>query len=452
MKKRVWLSSVFASAALLAACGGGDNDGTNDAGAADGGDAEEVVVVGDDIEDATELSFWTFADTHVSFFENAAERWNEENPDTPIQLTAEVYPFDQMHNNLLLALQSGSEAPDLVDIEIARFPNFLMGDIQLEPLNDLIEDEMDQFITERLDIYSQDGNIYGAPTHLGATVVYYNMEIMDEAGVDIDAIETWDDYVEAGKQVVEATGVPMTTISTNWYGIWPFVAQRGSDFFNDEGELTLANETNVETLGFINDMVNEHEIARITPGEQNHSEEYYGFMNSGGAGSAIMPLFFMANFLAEMPDLAGKMEIRPLPVFDESDARTVGMGGTGTAVTSQSENVDLAKDFLYFAKMSEEGNINLWTELGFDPPRWDVWDTEEILADSPFYEYFNDDIFELLLDIRDEVQGVNITTNTPDVLNEIDTNVMFNVIREQSQTPQEALEQAEESVRPRMDQ
>jgi arabinosaccharide transport system substrate-binding protein len=453
MKKKYLLTVLGGTSLVLAACGsnGEENSGNGSEANAGNSEAEESVVVGDDIEGAEELSFWTFAETHAEFFEDAAIRWNDENPDNPIQLTAEVYPFDQMHNNLLLALQSGSEAPDLVDIEIARFPNFLQGDIQLEPLNDLIEGELDQFITERLDIYADGDTYYGAPTHLGATVVYYNMDIMDEAGVDIDTIETWDDYVEAGEQVVENTEVPMTTISTNWYGIWPFVAQRGSDFFNDEGELTLANETNVETLQFVSDLVNEHEIAEITPGEENHSEEFYGFMNGGGAASTIMPLFYMSNFLAEMPDLEGKMEIRPMPVFDESDARTVGMGGTGTSVTSQSENVDLAKDFLYFAKMSEEGNINLWTQLGFDPPRWDVWDTEEIQADSEFYEYFNDDIFDLLLDIRDEVEGVNITANTPDVLDEIDTNVMFNVIREETQSPQEALDQAEDSIRPRME-
>ncbi|AOM84323.1 ABC transporter substrate-binding protein [Salisediminibacterium beveridgei] len=454
--KRFWhYSAVVGSMVLLAACGGDDENGGNADGDQGGneadGEADEVVVAGEDIEGATELTFWTFAETHATFFENATERWNEENEDNPIQLTAEVYPFDQMHNNLLLSLQSGSGAPDLADIEIARFPNFLLGDVQLEPLNDLIDDELDNFITERLDIYGQDDTYYGAPTHLGATVMYYNTEIMDEAGVDIDEIVTWDDYIEAGQQVVEQADVPMTTISTNWYGLWPFVAQRGSDFFDENGELTLANDMNIETLQFVSDLVNEHEIAQVTPGEHNHSEEYFGFMNNGGAGSALMPLFYMSSFLADMPDLSGKMEIRPMPVFDESDARTVGMGGTGTSVTSQSDNVDLAKEFLYFAKMSYEGNINLWTELGFDPPRWDVWDDEELLADNEFYDYFHDDIFDILLGIRDEVEGVHIMPNTPDVLDEIDTNVMFNVIREQAQTPQEALEQAEESIRPRMD-
>lgn len=463
MKKSYYLSFSLASLLVLAACGGngGDNDaaGDNDPGANANGDpanaeenAEETIVVGDDLEDAAELEFWTFAESHATFFEDAANRWNDENPDNPIQLTAAVFPFDQMHNNLLLAVQSGSDAPDLVDIEIARFPNFLQGDIQLEPLNDLVEDEIDNYITERFDIYADDGTYYGAPYHLGATMVYYNMDIMDEAGVDIDAIETWDDYIEAGHQVVEATDTPMTTISESWYGIWPFVAQQGSDFFNDEGEITLANETNVETLQWISDLIHEEEIAEVTPGGEQHSEEFYGYMNNGGAASAIMPLFFMNDFINEMPDLEGKMEIRPMPVFEEGDARTVGMGGTGTAVTSQSEEVDLAKEFLHFAKLTEEANINLWTDLGFDPPRWDVWESEELLEDNQYYQYFDDEIFDTLLEVRDEIEGVNITTGTPDVLDELSTNIMFNVIREQNQTPEEALEQAEESIRPRLDQ
>ncbi len=43
----------------------------------------------------------------------------------------------------------------LADIEIAKFSNFLKGDIQLEPLNELIEPELDSFVDERLGIYDE---------------------------------------------------------------------------------------------------------------------------------------------------------------------------------------------------------------------------------------------------------------------------------------------------------
>ncbi len=432
------LSLVF----ILAACSGGDST--------EPASSDNVKTAGSDIENATDLTFWTFAGTHADFYANAADRWNEQNPEKPIKLTVENYPFDQMHNNLLMALQSGSGAPDMADIELAKFPNFLKGDIQLEPLNDLIEPELDSFIAERLNIYAKDGNFYGAPTHLGASVVYYNTEIMDQAGVDIDSIESWEDYVEAGKKVVEETGKPMTTIASNWYGIWPYVAQRGSDFFDENGKLTLDSDKNIETLQFIDDLVNKHKIAELAPGGQYHSEEFYGFMNDGGQASLVIPMFYMKDFTTYMPNLKGKVQIRPMPKWSDSELQSATMGGTGTAVISQSENVDLAKEFLYFAKLSKEGNIQLWKELGFDPPRWDVWEDDQMREDNEFYQYFNKDIFDILLSIKDNVAGIQLSEYTPDVLTEIDSNIMHSVLREQNATPEEALKRSADTIRQKM--
>lgn len=447
MRKLILFGSLILMLLTLVACGG-DDEGSDDSSSS--GSDGETVVAGEDLEDATELTFWTFAGTHADFFVDAAERWNEANPDKQIKLVAETYPFEQMHNNLLLALQSGKGAPDLADIELAKFANFLKGDIQLESLNDLIEPEIEHFVDERLSIYEKDGVYYGAPTHLGATVVYYNQEIMDEAGVDIDSIQTWDDYIEAGKKVVEATGKPMTTIPTNWYGIWPYVTQKGGDFFTEDGELSLDSPEVVETLEFVSSLIHEHKIAELTPGGGYHSEEFYGFMNDGGQASLVIPMFYMKDFVEYMPDLEGKMQIRPMPLAAGSDIQSVAMGGTGTVVTSQSEHIDLAKEFLYFAKLSKEGNIRLWTILGFDPPRWDVWDAPEIRESNVYYEYFHEDIFDILLSVKDGVAGINLSEYTPDVLSEIDSNIMHNVLREANQTAEEALKQSADAIRQKM--
>ncbi|SDN98718.1 ABC transporter substrate-binding protein [Alkalicoccus daliensis] len=467
MKKHLlMLASV---SLVLAACGGdggnnGDNNGGNNAenngnngnagggeASGEGGELDAEVVVGEDIEGATEFTFWNFQELHSEFFEDAVNRWNEEYPDRPIQLTAETYPYDQMHNNLLLSLQSGSGAPDFADIEISQFANYLQGDVQLQPLNEHIEPVIDDFVDSRFEIYAKDGEYYGMDYHVGATMMYYNEEIMEEAGVDIDSIETWDDYVEAGQQVVENTDAVMTTVeSDEHFSFWPLISQRESDYFDENGDVILDNEVNVETLQFISDLVHEHEIAQIAPGGFHHAEEYYGFMNEGGAASLMMPMWYMGRFLDYMEDLDGKMQIRPLPMWEEGGNRSAGMGGTGTVVTNQSEDPELAAEFLAFAKLTEESNIKLWEILGFDPPRHDVWESEEMQADNRFYDYFHDDIFEILTEVRDEIAEINITELTPDAQEEIHSNVMHSVLREQSQTPQEALEQAAEAVRSRV--
>ncbi|KAB2335643.1 ABC transporter substrate-binding protein [Bacillus mesophilum] len=450
--KKLWVVCISLCILLVLAACSGNKEAGGDSGNENAPDENATATVGDDLENATELTFWTFNELHMQIYEDATERWNEEFPDRPIKLVAETYPYDQMHNNLLMAFQSGSGAPDLVDIEVGRFSSFLQGEIQLEPMNEYTEPLKDVIIDTRFDLYGKDGKHYAIPTHLGATVVYYNQEIMDEAGVDIDAIETWADYVEAGKTVLEVTGKPMTTVETDeHWSFWPLVSQSGSSFFDENDELTLDNEKNIEALQFLRDMVHEHKIAVPTPGGFHHSEEYYGFMNDGGAASLTMPLWYMGRFIDYMPDLKGKMVMKPMPLWPGSDARTTGMGGTGTSVTSQSENVELAKEFLAYAKLSEEGSIQLWKLLGFDPVRTDVWESPELQEDNPYFDYFGDYIWDMLGEIKDQVNGVELTEFTTEVITELQTNVMHSVIREDSQTPEEALKQAADTIRAKME-
>ncbi|WP_202078068.1 ABC transporter substrate-binding protein [Caldalkalibacillus salinus] len=437
MKKHlISLMVVVVLAIILTSCGQGETE------------ADSTRLIGEEHEGATELLFWTFQELHINFFESAIIRWNEEHPDRPIALKAETYPYDNMHNNLLLSLQSGKGAPDLVDIELGRFPNFLQGEPQLEPMNEYVEPLLDQFVSSRFDVYAKDGVYYGLPTHVGATVMYYNQAIMDEAGVDIDQIETWEDYVEAGKQVVANTDAVMTTVETNdYWAYWPMLKQQGSDFFDANGQVTLDHNTNIDTLQFLQDLIYDHEIAMLTPGGDHHAEEYYGFMNDEGAASVMMPMWYMGRFTDYMEDLNGKMRIRPLPRWEEGGDRSAGAGGTGTVVTNQSEHADLAKEFLAFAKLSEQGNIDLWRVLGFDPPRWDVWDSPEMLEDNQYYEYFNDDIFDILLEMRDEIESIHINEHNPLVQQQLTINVLNNVLRQRSQSPEEALKEAADEIR-----
>lgn len=400
--------------------------------------------------EAQELTFWTFQGLHVEFFEDAAKSWNEEFPDRQIEFKAESFPYDEMHNNLLLAFQSGVGAPDIVDIEINRFPNYLQGDIQLEPLNDLVESEIDQFVQSRFEVYGADGNYYGAPTHVGASVAFYNNEIFEAAGVSPDDIETWDDFVEIGKVIKAETDKPMMPVfTTGFWSFYPMISQRGSDFFDENGEVILDNADNAEVLQFIHNMIYEDEIAVLAPGSRHEAEEFFAFMNDGGAAALVMPSWYASRFVEYMPDLSRKMVMKPMPAWEEGGFRSAGMGGTGTAVTKQAKDVQLAKDFLAYAKLSKEANIKIWEILGFDPPRHDVWDAPELRAENKFTEYFGTGLFDMLIGIKDEIHPLNITAQTPLARDLIETNVLHSVLQEQTHTPEEALKQAADEIRSR---
>jgi arabinosaccharide transport system substrate-binding protein len=369
--------------------------------------------------------------------------------DRPIKLEATTYPYQDMHNNLLLAVQSGVGAPDMADIEISKFANFLKGTPQLEPLNDIVDPVKDKMIQSRLDIYSKDGTVYGLPTHVGASVMYYNTEILGQAGVNVDDIKTWDDFYQAAKKVKDATGKVMTTVETSdQWTFWPMIVQRGSDFLDANGNITLDNDINIEVLEYQLKLVDEG-LAVPTPGGNHHAEEYYGYMAQGNSASVLMPIWYMNRFTEYMPDLKGKIAIRPLPSWGAGGKRSAGMGGTGTVVTLQAKNKELTKDFLAYVKLSEEGNIKIWTEFGFDPPRWDVWDSPEVKEPNQFSDYFGEGIFDMLLEIREEINSPNTSELTPNASDLVKTSVLFRALEEKSATPEQALKDAANELRNR---
>lgn len=73
-------------------------------------------------------------------------------------------------------------APDIADIEVNKIGNFLKGIPQLVPLNPVIDPEINNIVPSRVQIYGKDGKYYGIDFHVGAEVMYYNKEIMDQAG------------------------------------------------------------------------------------------------------------------------------------------------------------------------------------------------------------------------------------------------------------------------------
>ncbi|CUH96753.1 putative arabinose-binding protein [Propionispora sp. 2/2-37] len=432
-KRRIFLFAlVLLAAMVLTGCGQGQS--------ATGGQPGEG--------NATILNFWTFQELHKAFMDDAAATWNKNHPDKPLVIKTDVYPYDEMHNKLLIALQSGTGAPDIADIEISKFANFLKGSKpSLVELNDVVDPVKDKLIMGRMENYAKDGKYYGIDYHVGAEVMYYNKEILDQAGVNVNDIVTWDDYLAAGRKVLEKTGKPMTTIeTTEHWSYYPLLNMQGSDFLDKDGNVILDNAVNVKTLQMLKDMLYKDKIALPAPGGNHHAEEYWAWMNKGNAASVWMPLWYMGRFVQYMPDLKGKIVIRPMPTFPGSK-KSAGMGGTGTAITAQAKHVELAKQFLAEAKLSKEGSIKTWTVLGFDPIRSDAWNDPAMAAPNKYTEYFGSDIFPTLQSVISDISAIHVGAKFPDAVSLIQKNVCFKVLKEQSQTPEEALKAAAEELK-----
>lgn len=362
------------------------------------------------VDGGTELSLWTFQELHVAFYTEMADLWNKENPDNPINLTVTTGEAHSVHSKLLVACQAGEGTPDIADIEVGYYGSFLKDDYLL-PLNDVVEPYKDEIVMSRVEMYGKDDNWYGIDFHLGASVCYYNMDIMNEAGVDPADIVTWDDYFKAGEQVLEKTGKPMLAVETaDLFLPQMMLLEKGVQYVDEDGQPNVDTKEHAEVIDYIRKMIDAG-ICEIAPGGGFHMEEWYGHLNGGGVASLAMPLWYMGRFTDYCQDLKGKIGIYEIPVWNEGDTREVLQGGTGTSVIKYTEQEDLAKEFLAFAKLSEEGNKYEWDVLGFDPIRTSLWDDPEITndPDNKFLQYFTTNPFDIIKKNGTDLTAPNIS-------------------------------------------
>jgi arabinosaccharide transport system substrate-binding protein len=398
-----------------------------------------------------QYTMWTFVQVHADYWKDAAETWNKNHPDEQINLKINVLPFDQMNQKLQVALNSGNGAPDIADVEIGQFAKYTKTNKPpFEDITKEVEPYNENLVKGRTDNYTVDGKVYGLDYHVGTTLVYYNMDIMNKAGVDPTTIKTWDDYVEAGKVVKEKTGIYMTSVETSSQFVYTaMVAQQKADMVRDD-ESILSEEASVTAVQTLQDMVYKDKIAKTAEGGHQDTEEYYAAFNKGKYASVVMPAWYMSRMVSFMPKLSEKIKIQGLPIFKEGDLRSAGLGGTATVVTNQAHDKDLLKKFIVESKASEEGSIKTWTILGFDPIRSDVWLSPEMEKPNKYTDYFGTDIFKQMAVLKDEVGTLSFTHNSyPIIIDELLTNGMPKMMTKQADV-QKTLDAVDKSANKRI--
>jgi arabinosaccharide transport system substrate-binding protein len=362
----------------------------------------------------TDLTVWSFIQQHLDFFQKMAITWNEQHPTEQVNIVPTYYQWADIHPKLQTAMQAGAGVPDIADIEIGRWPPFMEGDIQLLDLNKYVEPYKADLVTQILDVFSKDGHLYGAPSHLGATVMYYNTDLLGQAGIDYKTIVTWADFENALKTYKEKTGKYMTYYE--YYGAYQFtilLGEQGKDLIDEKGMPQLNTPEALKAVQLVRKWVDEDIVGSIPSGNAD-TPEGKAAVAAGEVAALGYPLWYMSRFTDEMPNWAGKIAIAPLPVWDANSYKSMGLGGTGTTVYKKSPNADLAAKFITWAKLSELGSATLWTDIGFDPINKKVYQDLSITKDpgNKFLKYFETNPFDVLAQVQDKMITIKTMQNT----------------------------------------
>jgi arabinosaccharide transport system substrate-binding protein len=391
-----------------------------------------------------ELEMWSFIQQHLDYFVSMSAIWNEQHPDKQVKIVPVFYDWASLHDKLYAAQMAGEGVPDIADVEMGKWPMFMNGEVQFLDLNPYITPYAKDLVTPILDMVSKDGKLYAAPSHVGATVMYYNTELLEAAGVDYKTIKTWDDFEAAMKTYKEKTGKYMYYCET--YGAYQYnilMSELGATIIDEKGMPTLNGPEALKSVELIDKWVNEDLLAFIPTGNADTPEGKAAVAN-GDIAAVAYPLWYMSRFTDEMPDLAGKIAIAPLPVFDANSYKSVGLGGTGTTVDKNSPNADLAAQFVVWAKLSPEGSAGLWKVLGFDPVNIQVANDTSITTDpnNKFLKYFSSNPFEVLASVSDKMFSQKTMQNSG-IINDYLSATTWNRIFVDKEDPKTVLDETQ---------
>ncbi|MCR5596411.1 MAG: extracellular solute-binding protein [Lachnospiraceae bacterium] len=411
----------------------------------------------------THLEMWTFVELHGQHYGKMAEIWNEQNPDRTIEITCTTYPYGDMHTKLLTSLEAGTGAPDICDVEVGQYPNVVAGlDQWLVPLDDAASPYMATMVPARMQTYQgEDGHYYGAPYHVGATAMYYNVAAMSEAmGISqdeviakIDAVVTWDDYVALGEEYKTAIAddskywTSVDTGGVDW--LWIAMAEYGEDWTGGfEGPANVQLDSVKNMLSMQQEWLKSG-LAQISP--DGHVDLEAGFQNIMDHNIVSFPkaLWYMSRFTNYMPEESGNWYIAKCPVFEVGQKCSVGIGGTGTVVTQQSEAKELAAEFLCWAKMSDEGEQNIWDTLGFDVCNTAQWGVDAFAHDdnNQFNQYFINYPYDVLNEIgMDNIGKISVVAISPTINEYACTTTLNEVLEDPDYSIDDALQEFQDAV------
>jgi len=334
-----------------------------------------------DSNEGTELTIWA-TNINVPVLEKAAELYKEKNPD--FQLTVEEMGNDDIRSKVTTGLQAGGQGlPDaalLVDDGITgyteRYPNSFV---------DLTEkgfgDHANDFPDYKVDSVTMDGKVYAVPFDAGPVGVFYRKDLFDEAGVEASDITNWDDYIEAGKKIKEATGAHMLSYDSNESTVYTiFMSQQGLGYFTDDGNNTLNTDESLKTASLFKDL-SDNDILLGAPGW----DAWVTSLSDSQTATAITGAWLIGTLEQQVPDQSGDWGVMPLPAFEEGGSRSANQGGSSFAIFENSENQDLAYEFLSFFATDFETQ-ELAMEGGLFPSYLPVYESD-IFSES--VEYFD---------------------------------------------------------------
>jgi multiple sugar transport system substrate-binding protein len=325
------LAAVGLSTALVIAACGSDDDGSS----GDAADADQSI----DIEDAqASLEFvWPgTSDPEMRVAEDFQADLASTNPD--LELEYNFLSWGDMQDQLAIQIQAGT-TPDLTMTQDVLDLVRLQGLAPLDGYLDASSLERNQFRPGTLEYSTVDGSLYAVPYLAQAFTLIVNEEMLAEAGMSVDDLQTWAD--------LETAAAAMTSEDTYGFAYplgvprFAFRVPMTAAYSND----LLMNDTSPEAeqkwrelLGHVDALRPYRPPADVT---WDYADMFRAYAN-GEVGMVAAGTFFTANVYELNPDIIGVSRQIAYPQGPSAQSTRAPVMNVGYGVFAASENQDVS--------------------------------------------------------------------------------------------------------------
>ncbi len=342
------------------------------------------------------LVFWIFAPHHARMYGPAIEDWNQEAKEAgEEQVQMYVLSMGALNRRTQAGMWAETPTSDLVEIEQPSAARFMAGPVDEIGFHDLTDILKQEGIYDRLNEpsfapWSSRGRIFGLPHDVHPVLLCYRADLVEQAGIDVSRIETWDDFERVMRPLIKdldgdgrADRYPLGLWYTSARDVEGLLLQAGGGTFDQDGNSIIASEANAQVIArVVTWCVGPGRIAIDAPEFDPGGNQ---LKLDGHVVAALMPDWLAGVWRDALPDLEGKLKLMPLPAWEPGGRRTSVIGGTMIAIPKTTRDFDSAWSFAKELYLSPDLAEKLFESNHIISPMTDLWEEPYYAAKEPYF-------------------------------------------------------------------
>lgn len=284
--------------------------------------------------------------------------------------------------------------------------------------------------------------VYALPFDMGPTAIFYRRDMWEEAGIDVDEVETWDDFLAAALAIQETFGEDRKAVTfgkggdDDWFRM--LVNQAGCFYFDLEGTEVTVNQPGcvlgLETLGKLWDAG-----IFVNGGWDDQLQA----ISNNDVASSFFGSWYAGVIQSNSPEQEGLWGVFPTPALTEGGVRASNIGGSAFAIPASSENKELAYAFLLNLLTNEEVAESTLLDYGLNVSLLSVSEGEAVQQPVSFFG--DQPIWDVIYSYAGQVPAANGTQFFQEA-REVITIEISNYLDGQYENAQAALDSAARQI------